>query len=89
MVPPTTGMHITWGSPRSSTTPCWPRLKSSTTAAPTSSWAPPAVNTSACAPCPSPILEIRTSSARWRRPKHLFLIEQDDTIKFCMSRDKV
>merc|ERR1719402_950616 len=50
------------GSPRSSTTPCWPRQASTTTPATTSSWAPPAESTSGSAPSPSPTQETRISS---------------------------
>merc|ERR1719378_870140 len=49
-------------SQRSSTTPCWPRLESITTSATTSSWEQRAASTSEFALCPSPTLEILTSS---------------------------
>merc|ERR1712168_194452 len=52
---------------RLSTTPCWPRLASIITTAITSSWEPPAVNTSASASFPSPIQATLISFDRYQR----------------------
>merc|ERR1712083_917398 len=54
--------HPPSASPRSSTTPCWPRLASTTTPATTMSSGPPAASTSESAPSPSPTLGTATSS---------------------------
>ncbi len=56
------------GSPRSSTTPCWPRPASTTTPATTTSSAPPAGSTSPSAPSPSPTRETLTSSGPCQMP---------------------
>lgn len=57
------------GNLRLNITLCWPRPKCNITVAPTSNWVPLAVNTSVCAQCPSPILEIRISSAHCQTTK--------------------
>ena len=58
------------GSPRSSTTLCWPRLASTTTPETTSSWELPVESTSGCAPSPSQTPEIQTSSGPCPKEKH-------------------
>merc|ERR1712029_1110977 len=71
------------GNPRSSTTPCWPRLECIITPAITTSWVPPVVNISASQPFRSPTLEILTSFVQCLKEKHKrhVLILMSDKVK--------